>query len=484
MSERENALRVAFKRTMTYANNLVSLVGASLTTVAGVLIVVFLMVNLVGDLRNPYLPVLGFVIMPGVFLLGLLLIPLGMWRRWRALRRAGEGGTELPAFPRLDFNLPHVRSTTLVVLGLTVVNAVLFGTASFLAIEYMDSAPFCGEVCHTVMKPEYTAYQDSPHGRVRCVDCHIGPGATWAVRSKVDGLRQVWKTALNTYPRPITTPVHTLRPARETCETCHWPAKHHGDKLRVFARYSPDEANTAKYYVMLLKTGGGSQDLGGHGGIHWWHINQDNRIRYVADEKRREMLWVELQTPAGETFVYTPGGSGETPPDVEKRARLMDCVDCHSRPSHYFPPPDRALDALFDQVPEYTTLPYFKREAMAAITATYPSHAAGVRGVEAAILAFYRANYPQVMAEGGGLVQRAAAAAAQIYSRSVFPEMKTDWQTHANHIGHEESPGCFRCHGGDHSTADGARTIPVDCDSCHVFLVEGSTQRPDLAALR
>ncbi len=481
----ETAVRFsAAKKALTYANNLMSQLGIGLTTVAGVLIVIFVAVDLLGEVRNPYLPVFGFVILPVVFLAGLILIPLGMWRRRRALRRSGTIAAEIPTYPRLDFNEPHVRSTAMVVLGLTIVNAIIFGTASFLAVEHMDSPRFCGATCHTVMQPEYTAYQDSPHGRVACVECHIGPGASWFVRTKVDGLRQVWKTAWNTYPRPITTPVHTLRPARETCEACHWPAKHHGDKMRVFARYGTDEANTPAYTVMLLKTGGGSQDLGGHGGIHWWHINQDNRIRYVADEKRQEMLWVELVTPAGETFTYTPGGSGEVPADVEKRARVMDCIDCHSRPSHYFPPPDRALDALLDAIPEFVSLPFFKRQALAAITASYPTHAAGVAGVERAVKEYYQTNHPALAAQRADLVGRAAAAAAQVYARSVFPEMKTNWETHANHIGHEESPGCFRCHGGDHATADGARTIPVECDTCHIVLVEGSRTRPDLAALR
>lgn len=484
MTETGSARFSGVKRALTYANNLTSLVGIGLVTVTAVLIIIFIAVDLLGEVRNPYLPVFGFIVLPAVFLFGLLLIPLGMWRRRRALRRAGLGPDAIPTYPRLDFNEPHVRATALVVLGLTVVNAVIFGTASFLAVEHMDSPRFCGVTCHTVMQPEYTAYQDSPHGQVACVECHIGPGASWFVRSKVDGLRQVWATAWNTYPRPITTPIHTLRPARETCEQCHWPAKHHGDKLRSFARYAADEANTPTYTIMLMKTGGGSQDLGGHGGIHWWHINQDNRIRYVADEKRQHMLWVELTTPAGETFVYTPGGSGEAPADAEKRARLMDCIDCHSRPSHYFPPPDRALDALFDAVPDYATLPYFKRQAMVAITAAYPTHAAGVAGVEKALKEYYQANHADLVAQRGELINRAAAAAAQVYARSVFPEMKTNWETHANHIGHEESPGCFRCHSGDFSTADGARTIPVDCDSCHVFLVEGSRTKPNLAALR
>ena len=166
-----------------------------------------------------------------------------MWRRRRRLLKEGATEVELAAYPKLDFNIPEVRKTAMTVIVLTAVNVVLLGAASFFAVEEMETVAFCGETCHTVMQPEFTAYQNSPHSRVACVDCHIGPGASWFVKSKLDGLRQVWHTALNTYSRPITSPIHTLRPARETCEQCHWPNKHHGDKLRIFSRYKTDETN-------------------------------------------------------------------------------------------------------------------------------------------------------------------------------------------------------------------------------------------------
>ena len=91
------------------------------------------------------------------------------------------------------------------------------------------------------MKPEFTAYQNSPHARVECVACHIGPGASWFVRSKLSGLRQVFAVTFHTYETPIPTPVHNLRPARETCEACHWPQKYGEDRLRVINKYGDDE---------------------------------------------------------------------------------------------------------------------------------------------------------------------------------------------------------------------------------------------------
>lgn len=463
------------------AANLVTMLGTALTTVTGVLIVVFIVAEMMGWLHNPYIGIFAYLVLPALFVVGLLVMPLGVWRERRRRRRSGEL-PEDARWPRFDLNQPRTRRIVFTVGVLTVVNAILLGAASFLAVESMETVEFCGEVCHEVMQPEYTAYQESPHSRVACVECHIGPGASWFVRSKLDGLRQVWHTALDSFHRPIQTPLETLRPARETCEQCHWPGKHFGDKLRVFARFRSDEANTPRYTVMLLKTGGGTLDLGRHGGIHWWHIESDNRIRFVTgDDKRQEIVWVELTTPTGAVLTYTR--DGEELPDTQelrREARTMDCIDCHNRPTHLFQVPSRSVDSLLEAEDELRELPYFKREAVAAIESDYPSHGVGVRAVREAIADFYATEYPSLARDRRELVDRGAQAAADVYSRTVFSTMETDWTTHPNHIGHEDFPGCWRCHDGEMSTVDGERTIPLDCDVCHVFVVEDSRDRPDL----
>ena len=473
-------------RLFNLANNAITVAGFTLTTVSGLLILTFLIVNLLGGLRqSPYIGMFAFGVLPAVFVVGLLLMPVGMLLRQQRLARLGTAAQAIDAYPRLDFNDPRLRRIATIVLALTAINMVILGSTSFLAVEHTDTVAFCGETCHSVMQPEYTAYSDSPHSRVACVRCHIGPGASWFVRSKLDGLRQVWHTAMNTYHRPISTPLRTLRPARETCEQCHWPNKHHGDKLRVFARFRSDEANTPTYTAMTLKTGGGSLDLGTHGGIHWWHIYSDNRIRYVAaDERREEIAWVELTTPDGEVRVYTRDGEDQLGTDVISReARIMDCIDCHNRPTHLFQTPERAVDSILERAGELRQLPWFKREAVRAIQGDYPSHSEGLRAVREAILDFYRSEYPEVWADRASLAEGGADAAAEIYGRTVFPRMKTNWETHPNHIGHEDSPGCWRCHDGELATPSGEHVIPADCDTCHVFLVEDSPELPDLAAL-
>jgi nitrate/TMAO reductase-like tetraheme cytochrome c subunit len=99
-----------------------------------------------------------------------------------------------------------------------VANVAIGSQLAYSAVNYMDSVSFCGKTCHTVMQPEYTAYQNSPHSRVECVKCHIGPGAGWFVKSKLSGTRQLLAVTFNTYPRPSrrrsTTCARRAKPAK------------------------------------------------------------------------------------------------------------------------------------------------------------------------------------------------------------------------------------------------------------------------------
>lgn len=464
-------------RLFNYANNGITIAGIVLTTLSALLIVTFMVVEISGGFHNnPYIGLFAYVALPAVFVLGLIEIPIGMWLRRKKLLREGATDRELSRYPRLDFNDPRLRRIGTIVLGLTIVNAIILGSTSFLAVEKMESVEFCGEACHTVMQPEFTAYQNSPHSRVACVECHIGPGASWFVRSKIDGLRQVWHTALGDYSRPIHTPLKNLRPARETCEHCHWPTKHHGDKLRTFARFGTDEANTPSYTTMLVKTGGGRRSTGRHGGIHWWHIYSDNKIRFVTgDERKEEIVWVELTTADGEVRIYTREGQEiPEPKDLERRAHVMDCMDCHNRPTHLFQTPPKALDAELLARPELRELPFFKKTALEAMNATYDTRREGVESVAEKLRTYYRDRYPEIFESRPDLVETGAATASQAYGRNFFPEMNTDWQSHPNHIGHDDFDGCMRCHDGEMMTADEEHWIPVDCDTCHSFLAEDS----------
>jgi hypothetical protein len=204
----------------------------------------------------------------------------------------------------------------------------------------------------------------------------------------------------------------------------------------------------------------------------------------VADSERQEMYWVELTTPDGKTKVFTRGD--EKVPDeteIARDARVMDCIDCHDRPTHLFQVPSKALDTVLQTHEDYRSLPYFKKQALEAIKGDYATHDAGMAQVKEAVTEYYKQNYQDLWQAKQDLVTRAAEEAAAVYGRSVFPAMKTNWETHPNNIGHDDFPGCWRCHDGEMSTADGKDTIPIDCETCHVFIVEDSSTLPDISNL-
>ncbi len=444
--------------------NWISIAGGVVTSIAAVLFVAVFLLDLFGYHSNPYIGIVFFLIVPGIFLFGLLLVPAGMWHE-RRRRRAGRAPAHLH-WPRVDLNDRHTRRVALAVVLLTIVNVLIVSLAAFRGVEEMDSVAFCGQVCHEVMEPEFVAYQDGPHSRVRCVQCHIGPGAPWFVRSKIDGVRQVVAVLMNSHERPIPSPVHTLRPAREVCEQCHWPEKFHGDKVNVIREYGEDEQNTEFVTTLQIHVGGGSQRLGVATGIHW-HMNVANEIEYVAtDDKRQEIAYVRLRDRFGNVKEYYAEGVPRDRIAAGER-RLMDCIDCHNRPSHPFAPSaGRAVDdaMAFGEISQ--TLPFAKREAVAAITQAYPDQQVALDAIAERLRGFYRDNYRPLYDERQAEIERSVRAAQALYRRNVFPSMKVEWGTYPNHIGHITSPGCFRCHDDNHKAEDGS-VIRQDCELCH-----------------
>jgi hypothetical protein len=331
----------------------------------------------------------------------------------------------------------------------------------------MDSTPFCGSACHTVMAPEYTAYKRSPHSRVKCVECHIGPGANWFVKAKISGAWQLVSVALDLFPRPIPTPIHNLRPARDTCEQCHWPSKFVGDKLRVETRYQEDEENTETKTVLLLRVGGiQGRDSSG---IHW-HVDPANQIRYKSDPTRETIYDVELTRPDGTVTLFRNSGPAEEEEDGEHTVwRNMDCVDCHNRPTHVYRAPDEELDMAIQEGSISSELPFVRREGYKLLRGEYASHDEARTSIQTGLAAFYRDNYPDVETAMAAQIDSAATTMGDIYASNVFPVMNVGWDTYPDHIGHEQSPGCFRCHNDEHESDDG-QVISQDCDTCHSLL--------------
>lgn len=445
------------------SRNGVSLAGTGLALASLVLIVSLFAMEQVGFEGGPYLGILTYLILPMLFVVGLLLIPVGaVLQRRRIRKQPGREGE--PLLPVFDLNVSKTRRWLLFLLGATMFNIVILASATYKGVEVMESVEFCGLACHSVMEPEHTAFQRSSHSRLRCADCHIGPGADWFVKSKLDGAWQLVAVTFDLYPRPIPTPLHDLRPARETCEQCHWPDRFVGDKLEVTTRYADDEANTELTTALLLKIGGAEGEESS--GIHW-HVDPGVSIRYRSDESREEIYEVQYRNDDGTEKIFVDSRA----PDAEGTWREMDCVDCHNRPSHNFRPPDTEIDLALRTGVIDKSLPFVKREGLRIIDAEYPSHQDARTEITQQLNDYYAENYPDLAAGRAGDIAATAEALGDIYASNVFPNMKVWWNTYPEHIGHERSPGCFRCHGRKLRSED-RKTISRDCDICHTVLAD------------
>jgi len=465
------------KYTPTIPKTQLGMLGASLAAVSGTLIVGLAVLAMLGYVGSPYIGIFAFLVLPGVFVLGLLLIPLGSWAARRRERLAAEHGETVPPLPVVDLNDRQTRGRVIAFAVLTGVNILILGLAGYKGMQVMDSQAFCG-ACHKVMDPEFTAYQRSPHARVACVECHIGEGASWFVKSKLSGAWQLVSVTFNLYQRPIPTPIHNLRPARETCEQCHWPYKFSGDRLHVTTTYDEDEKNTSKKTVVLLHVGGGENAAGPVRGIHA-HVAPGVTVRYLSNPNRTQISTVEATYPDGRKELYRTKDTPATLPGPEAWRR-MDCIDCHNRPTHLFRQAGREIDQEITNGHIDTSLPFVKREALKALQVDYPSHEAARAGIEKALVDFYKKLDPAAYPGREAKVKAAATVAGDLYCYNVWPQMKITWGTYPTFLGHDQAPGCFRCHDGDHKTAAG-KDISQDCTLCHSLLAV-EEERPKILA--
>jgi hypothetical protein len=449
---------------LTLARTPLGMIGGLLATVSGVLILALAVLGGLGFRGGPYLGIFAFLVLPGFFVLGLLLIPAGAWWERRRTARAAETGEAPGVLPIVDLNDLHTRQVVLVVAALTAVNLAVVALATYKGVQVMDSPSFCGS-CHSVMDPEYTTYQRSPHARVSCVECHIGPGAPWFVKSKLSGAWQLVSVNFNLYPKPIPVPVHDLRPARDTCEHCHWPAKFVGSRLRVLTSHGDDSANAASKTVLLLHVGGGETPRAA--GIHW-HVASGVEVRYLADSKRQKIGTVELTLADGTRRTFTTK-DGPSAPGPDATWRTMDCIDCHNRPSHIYRLPEREVDDAINAGRIDATLPFVRREGVRLLKVDYPSHAAAREGIRKGLAEFYAKSQPEVLPVRKEAVDAAAVALGDIFTANVWPSMNIKWGTYPSFLGHDAAPGCFRCHDETHATADG-KAISQDCGLCHSLL--------------
>jgi nitrate/TMAO reductase-like tetraheme cytochrome c subunit len=460
----ENTNRSIF---LALTSHWISMLGVALVTTAGFSWLFVLPIQFRGHTSNPYIGIVVFIFIPVIFVLGLILIAFGIFLARRRIARMGQG---LLAGPD---RRAYMRKFALFFAITTAVNIVIGTQGTYRAVQHMETVQFCGQSCH-VMKPEFTAHQNSPHASVECVDCHVAPGATGWAKSKKAGTRQLIDTVFNRVRYPIESAMESNRlvPSRGTCEQCHWPQKFDAVKLRVIFHFQDDAANTQTQTVLMMLTGGG--DLGG---IHGKHLGPGVEIHYAAaDAKRQAIPWVDYRNQkTGETRSFLAEGS--TAQSVASLpTHQMECVDCHNRPTHTFELPEHAVDEAMGLGRISPTLPFIKKRAIELLKATYSSNDDAARIISSTLARFYQQSDPVISSHRSKDISNAIAEIAAIYNRNVFPDLKVTWGTYPNNLGHTDFPGCFRCHDGSHSTSDKKTTITQDCNTCHEPLaIEEST---------
>jgi hypothetical protein len=441
--------------------NWLTLLGAVLTTVSAVLFLIFFLLDLAGFHTNPYMGIVTFLLLPAAFVLGLALIPLGVWRERRRLAL----GKPVTRWPVLDFSRPNVRWGAIVLLALTCVNIAIVAMAAVKSVEYVDSTAFCTGACHTPMEPEAVAQRRSVHASISCSSCHIGPGPQGFVTAKVGGVRRLASVVTGAMSRPIPVPVHALPSTTGTCGSCHTPTKYIGEVAKQFRYYSDDEGSTEQVTNLTLLVGGGGYEAGGPQGIHW-HASPQTRIEYISTDGKRETIpWVRVTDHRGDVREYMiEGFSPEQVPTAERR--VMDCTDCHNRQGHPIAPStERAVDEALAKGLLPRSLPFVRREAIAALNASGRDRAMAEQQISERLSSFY-AQQQGVGRTADPLVKQAIAASQRLYLDNVFPEMNVSWGTYPNQRGHTDFPGCFRCHDEQHTSRTGA-VITQNCESCH-----------------
>lgn len=418
--------------------------------------------------KNLYLGLITYLILPAFLILGLLLIPIGyFWKKNRIAK--GLPVIELQRF-RIDLSISQHRNMLLVFITGTSLLILMSVIGAYKAFHYTESVQFCGVLCHGVMTPEFTTYKNSPHGRVKCVECHIGAGADWYVHSKISGARQVIKYLSNTYKKPVQTPVKDLRPAEETCKQCHWPGKLFSTMDFNRTYFLSDNKNSEWHLRMLMNVGAG------HGqtrGVHA-HMNIDQDLYYVADdEKRQKISWIKTVDKDGKETIYTTSSSKykDTEPPASL-VRKMDCIDCHNRPTHRFEPPYRLMDEAMQRGDIDALIPKIREKGMEVLSKEYKSTDEALDTIKNSLENYYKEKMPDFYAAHKDAIEKAAEAVKVMFQNNMFPEMKVRWDTHPENIGHLYTPGCFRCHDGEHKTVQGA-TITKDCKACHLIIEQG-----------
>ena len=445
----------------SHLRNWLSLSGGVLAISSFFAFLFLFAIDLFAHNGNPYMGILAYVVAPTFLFMGLGMMALGVWWQRRHTRTAkAEAPRGLLA---VDLTKPEDRKKLRIFVAASVVFLLCTAIGSYQSYHVSESVQFCGQACHAPMKPEYTAYKNGNHAHVACTECHVGHGAEAFVKAKMNGVHQLVGVITGKYQHPIKTPIRNLRPARETCEECHWPNKFNGNIDRTYQHYLADETNTPFAVRLSLNVGGADPKHGPVGGIHW-HVSQQNKIEYLAtDEKRQTIPWVRVTDAKGVVTEYRTARFTNDTSHFEVRS--MDCIDCHNRPAHRYNTPNNAVDFAMSVGSINPALPWIKSNVVAVLTKKYQTEDEALKTIDESLKARY-AGQPDL--------DKLVDTAQTIFSQNFFPEMKADWRAYPENIGHKDWPGCFRCHDGKHVSTDQKKKIPAsDCTSCHSIIAQG-----------
>jgi NapC/NirT cytochrome c family, N-terminal region len=432
-----------------------SAIGVALTTIAAISFLAILALELSGRETGNYVGIFSYLILPAIFVVGLVLIPIGL----HSLRKREQAG-QPPGFPVLDFNDPRLRTTALVILLLTVVNLMILSVATFKGVEALESNAFCGTTCHNVMQPEAVAHLTSAksdtaaaHADVYCVDCHVGEGPSHFVKAKLRGVGQMVEFLTGTYSRPVPQPTPVLS---AICTRCHAAERFTEDRLQIVRKYGDQEKAIEKVTIYLMRVGGFRD-----GKWHGVHQHNGMKVRYLADAKHATITEIETTRPDGSTDKFV---AKDTKAPAGAQWFEMGCTDCHNRPAHRFSTPQAIVNSALSRGVISKDLPFIGREAVAALKTNYPSQAEATRGIPATLVASYTRSIPELDANGKAKVEAAGKVLAAEWTRNNFPDMKVTWGTYSNYLEHD---GCYRCHDEKHANAKGDVVTQRCSGACH-----------------
>ncbi|HEV8131023.1 MAG TPA: NapC/NirT family cytochrome c [Acidobacteriota bacterium] len=421
---------------------------------------------------SPSLSIFAWIVSPAICYLGIVLLIIGLLRERR--RRYKSAPDLLPRYFRIDLNQPATRKVFYGCVLLLLLLLIGTSVGSYHAYQFTESSAFCGSTCHSVMAPERVTHQISPHAEVKCGDCHVGKTPAQYVKAKLYGFKELYLLASHKYPRPIPTPIHVMQPLRENCTGCHWERKFWGKLHRDYSHYIT--ANDNQHWIVKMNVRvGGMYRFGGEGeGIHW-HMKISPKVSYIATDHRLQKIpWVRVVTEDGKETIYRSTDENLSDKELSRYPiREITCVDCHSRPAHQFKAPILAIDEAMARGHIDPALPGVKAKGVELLAAPgYTTQDQAVATIREKFLAYYRDQHPDTFKNQRKKLDHAADTLATLYRQNFFPEMKADWRSYPDNIGHFFSDGCFRCHDGLHLDAQG-KAISNECTLCHEIVVQG-----------